>query len=323
MRRTTLGRASFGLISAAALVLLAADCFAEEFGGVDFPLGARSFADTVIRYDLHDATDVLAPYDDPKTALGPPDYTGTETGYVCLGNAPDTGTTSELIVRFDDNALIDGPGDDLYIFEIGPNVEATIVAVSPDGSTWYDLGRIEGSTRGIDLAAFPSVPKVQMRYVRLNDYRDGEASPSPFGGPDIDAIGAIGSVAASPVEAGVEDAGAEGGGGAAVDAGLDATSGTDGATGSASGGAAGKGAGGAAGEGTGGAGGKGRSSGGASDVDSGPGAPCKPAVTEVTRCECSAPGRARAPSYGALAGTAAALALFGRRRRTRPFGSGR
>jgi len=310
-----------------AALLSSSDCFAEPFGGVEFPLGARSFADSVVSFDLHDATDVAAPYDDPKAALGTPDYSvADDTGYVSLGNTPDNGTPSELVLRFDDNALVDVPGDDLYVFEIGPQVEATEVAVSPDGKTWYDLGRIEGSTRGIDLSVFSSIPKVEMRFVRLRDYPDGSTSPSPYGGPDIDAVGAIGSVAAAPLDAGTDGSiadaatppsdaatgadgassgdAASGGGSSAVGAG-----GSGGSAGTA--GSAGKG-----GEATGASGG-GTAKGGSGTEADGSAAPCSPTVHEVTKCECSVPGRVQGAATTPLIAAAAAILLAGKRRRSR------
>jgi hypothetical protein len=317
-----------------AWVLSPSDCRAEPFGGVEFPLGARSFADSVVRYDLHDSTDVVAPYVDPKTALGPPDYTPSddEKGYVCLGNAPTDGTPSELVLRFDDNALIDVPGDDLYVFEIGPEVEATEVAVSPDGKTWYDLGRIAGSTRGVDLSVFSSIPKVEMRFVRLRDYPDGSTSPSPYGGPDIDAVGAIGSVAALPLDGGT-------GGGAVADAGGDAaatpgdasssggesgdgaagatgTSGAGGTTGGATGGGANGGANGSGANG-GASGSTGTGASGATAESDASASSCPQDVREVTRCECGVPGRVHGTAAAPLLAAAGVLFAAGRRRRRR------
>ena len=52
------------------------------------------------------------------------------------------------MLEFVDNRLVDVEGDDLYIFEIGPVVEATSLAVSIDGEQWYELGRIAENTRG-------------------------------------------------------------------------------------------------------------------------------------------------------------------------------
>lgn len=181
---------------------------AEEFGGIEFPRGAASFADHVVSYESNDATGVEAPYDNAELALGVPATSTEDPYYVSLGNAPSSGTSSALIVEFVDNRLVDIEGDDLYVFEIGPAVEATSAAISIDGAQWFELGRIQGSTRGIDLSAFPELPEGALfRYVRLSDYPDGTTSSAPYGGPDIDAIGAIGADVSDEDGDGIHDDG--------------------------------------------------------------------------------------------------------------------
>ncbi|ANV84062.1 hypothetical protein AWQ21_06510 [Picosynechococcus sp. PCC 7003] len=167
---------------------------AEVYQGIDFPQGASSFADRVVSLEYNGATDVSGEYRDSSRALGIPDG-----NHVSLGNTSDLTNSSALIVEFVNNRLVDAPGPDLYIFEVGPAVEATNVSISIDGQQWYELGRIQGSTRSVDLAKFNNLPTgAQYRFVRLRDYPDWRTSGSPYGGPDIDAIGAIGSVAAPP-----------------------------------------------------------------------------------------------------------------------------
>lgn len=175
--------------------------FAETYRDIEFPHGEKSFAESVVSFELHD-DDVGEEYADPEQTLGPPDHGDQEDPkpYIALGNAEDEDDAGELIIAFDSNRLIDVEGDDLYIFEIGPQVEATDVAISIDNEEWYELGRIEGSTRGVDLADYPEVPERRgFRYVRLRDHPDGNTSDSPYAGPDIDAIGAIGSVDAEEI----------------------------------------------------------------------------------------------------------------------------
>ena len=183
--------------------------FAEVIGGVEFPEGEASFADRVVSFELNDATGVEAPYDDPEAALGVPDYTNTSTpNFVSLGNAAVGSESSELILEFVDNRLIDVEGDDLYIFEAGPSVESTNVAVSEDGETWFELGAIQGDTRGVDLSNFSQVPQgALLRFVRLRDVAGSVTSAAPYGGPDIDAVGAIGSDVSDEDADGVHDAG--------------------------------------------------------------------------------------------------------------------
>lgn len=56
---------------------------------------------------------------DREQALGTPDYgKGSKRGYVLLG------CSGELVLKFTDNRLIDIPGPDLYVFEVGPAVVA-------------------------------------------------------------------------------------------------------------------------------------------------------------------------------------------------------
>ncbi len=290
------------------IVLSAGHAGAEEFDGIEFPAGIASFADRVVSFEPGDAADIEAPYDDPATALGPPDYVNNSTpNFVALGNAPEGAASSELTLEFVDNRLVDVDGDDLYVFEVGPSAESTEVAVSADGETWFELGEIEGNVRGIDLAEFPEVPAgLLLRFVRLRDFPGSDSSGAPYGGPDIDAVGAIGTDASDGDDDGVHDAGDncpeaanadqadededgvgdacedEGAGGASGDGGTagDATGGTSqqgglggsapsgGKGGGTSGGSAGDGTGGASG-GTGGAGGTGVSGTGSGGAGSG------------------------------------------------------
>jgi len=160
------------------------------FDGIEFPHGEISFADRVVSYKA--AEGVEAPYDNPDNALGLPDYDAdAETGFVALGNAEET-CQGELVLEFRDNVLVDIPGDDLWVFEIGPAVEATDVYISTDAQSWVSLGRVAGATRGVDIAGHIT-PGQRFNFVRLCDYPDGNSSPSPWGGPDIDAVGAIGT----------------------------------------------------------------------------------------------------------------------------------
>lgn len=193
-------RVSLGLTSltAAALTLPAA-ARAEKFDNIEFPQGKLSFADAVVEYVGAPGAD-KGPID-PLDALGPPDYSGRDE-YVTLGNATKTDTTSGLILEFRDNRLIDIPGDDLYVFEIGPAVESTLVSISEDGVLWYELGQLKGSTRGVDLEKFPELPPDGVyRFVRLRD----DPSQTEGDGPDIDAVGAIGSYVTDENKDGVLD----------------------------------------------------------------------------------------------------------------------
>lgn len=179
--------------STGAAALLSAPAQAIEIGGVEFPEGLASFADAVVSYTVG-AGGATAPHTVPASALGAPDYSGDNNcatdpscSFVSLGSG---GT---LIVRFINNVLTgsDNADDDLWIFEIGPDVEDTTVDVSADGIAWFTVGRVTGATRGIDIDAFGFGSGSAFSFVRLiDDPREGAASGATVGA-DIDAVGAI------------------------------------------------------------------------------------------------------------------------------------
>lgn len=152
---------------------------------VVFPLGDRSFADEVVRYEPGTPGPVKERNRQPGEALGTPnDSTGMAGHNVTLG----CGGTLEL--RFTDNALVDVDGPDLYVFEVGPAVEPTRLEVSVDGKAWLELGDISGGSTAVDLKG--KVPDGDaFHYVRLVDLKKDCKGKTP--GADIDAVGAIGS----------------------------------------------------------------------------------------------------------------------------------
>ncbi len=125
------------------LCLITTNAVAENFGGVEFPDGAKSFADKVLAY--YPGSGVGQPYSDPQRAVG-----------ILDGNSVALGDQGILIVEFTDNSLTTSGNAnyDLWIFEIGPQQESTRIFVSDDGKNWVDVGSASGSTYGIDLDAY-------------------------------------------------------------------------------------------------------------------------------------------------------------------------
>ncbi len=123
---------------------------------------------------------------DPQIALGLPDYTEISGGY-STGDL-NLGKKGVLVLEFD-VAIYDGEGLDIYVFEVGPDVESTVVEVSQDLVTWYEVGTTKGKTAGVDLAG--KVPEgARFRYVRLTDTgTNGNSSRWP--GADIDAVSGL------------------------------------------------------------------------------------------------------------------------------------
>lgn len=201
---------AFYLLLAAVILTGASLSQAETYGGIDFPNGSLSFADAVIRYaPLHSGGPAPTEGTDPEAALGIPNY---------VSNHPETHATlgrgGLIELRFVNNYLVNdgGTGHDLHIFEVGPDVEDTFVAIRPtaetallldpalydaDGDGFYEIGKVYGSISSIDIdAVFPGHASQTLIFdaVQLiDDYYEGGSTGSTVGA-DIDAVGAIGSV---------------------------------------------------------------------------------------------------------------------------------
>ena len=186
-------------VAGSALMLVSGTAQADVFGGVEFPGGVSSFADGVASFTpVVVSNQPNPPYLNPLAALGAPNYpnntscpTAANCSYVSLG---DGGT---LIVEFVDNRLT-GSGssaDDLWIFEIGPDVEDTFVWISKDGINYLAVGKVFGSTKGIDIDSFGYGISDQFRFVKLTDDPSEGGQSGSTVGADIDAVGAISSIA--------------------------------------------------------------------------------------------------------------------------------
>ena len=150
----------------------------REGNTVTVPVSA--FASYVVEFTHGDPWTTYEANMDPLIALGLPDSSNDtySTGDLCLG------MNGVLVLGFD-SLIYDGPGDDIYVFEVGPAVEETKVEVSNDLTTWYEIGIAEGRTAGLDMAG--KVPaNVSFCYVRITD--TGNNSPGSWSGADIDAV---------------------------------------------------------------------------------------------------------------------------------------
>jgi outer membrane protein OmpA-like peptidoglycan-associated protein len=156
---------------------------------IEFPLGDASFADEIVSFIVGTPPPRDGRWAEPRTVLGPPDYNPKRVDPRTPFNVV-LGCGGALIVRFADNTLIDVAGPDLYVFEVGPKIEPMRLAISPDGTTWTDVGDISGGTATVDIAKV-AAPGQEFRFVRVTDLK--RACGAPYPGADIDAIGAIGS----------------------------------------------------------------------------------------------------------------------------------
>lgn len=161
------------------------DIYHDGHGGFVFmPTGKISFADVLVSYTEGE----------PKATMnGIPEISLGEANYnIELGQGFFTlGCGGTITVRFTDNALTDIEGPDLYIFEVGSEIEATQLEISKDGINWINVGEISGGRAEVDINGFVKPGEI-FYYVRLTDLKSGCKGNWP--GADIDAIAAIGSV---------------------------------------------------------------------------------------------------------------------------------
>ncbi len=148
------------------------------------PMGALSFADEAVSF-TPGAKPSLKPFNKPSRALGEPNYRNTE-----LADFISIGCQGELVLKFVDNVLIDVEGVDLYIFEVGPFVEKTELAISTDGQTWIDIGAIEGARSDVDIHGLVPAGE-RFSFVKLTNA--GASCGGRHSGADIDAVAAVGA----------------------------------------------------------------------------------------------------------------------------------
>jgi hypothetical protein len=193
------------------LLLSTSSVNAIPIGGVEFPQGEISFADAVVSYDPDGGGAVPTEANsEPSNALGVPEVPGSTSVGACTGDPLDCpfvslGDGGFIILQFTDNLLTGSDDDllDLWIFEVGPDVEDTFVEISKDGTTWFDVGKVFGTTSGIDIDAFGFSSSDLFSYVRLTDDTNEGGQSGASVGADIDAVGAISTVPSIPIPAAV------------------------------------------------------------------------------------------------------------------------
>ena len=140
----------------------------------------NSFAAYVVDYTPGDPWTSDTSWRDVQRTIGLPDATdgNDSTGDYNLG-------AGGVVVLGFEVGICDGPGNDVYVFEVGSSVEATKVEVSSDLKTWYEIGVAEGRTAGLDISG--KVPEgAVFQYVRLTDnYTDPRGT---WPGADIDTV---------------------------------------------------------------------------------------------------------------------------------------
>lgn len=167
----------------------------DRYESIYLPLGKISFADKLIEYKVG-APAPIQKYRDSMQCLHEPNYKNYQTpNFISLGCG------GSLTVEFTDNGFMNLPGDDLYLFEVGPSQEPAKVEISQNGKDWVYAGKIAGGKSSIDLSKAGIDDETVFYFLKITDLKD--LCKSKTAGADIDAIGAINSVIKLTIDADV------------------------------------------------------------------------------------------------------------------------
>ena len=167
----------------------------DRYESIYLPLGKISFADKLIEYKVGTPPPIQK-YRDSIQCLHEPNYKNYQTpNFISLGCG------GSLTVEFTDNGFMNLPGDDLYLFEVGPSKEPAKVEISQNGNDWIYAGKIAGGKSSIDLSKAGIDDETVFYFLRITDLKD--LCKSKSAGADIDAIGAINSVIKLTIDADV------------------------------------------------------------------------------------------------------------------------
>ena len=142
----------------------------------------NAFATRVVSSDPGEKWTIYEAYKNTDNILGAPyDEKGRSKTSYCLGNY------GWIILEFSVD-IVDNEGIDIYVFEVGNEVEPTKVEVSVDGREWLYVGDADGALSGVDLAG--KVPEgARYHYVRITDL--GTDANREWPGADINAVAGL------------------------------------------------------------------------------------------------------------------------------------
>lgn len=166
--------------------------------GVTATVPVTAFAVKVVSFEPGNPWTDDPQNQDPEAALGLPDFDKKDDTYKADVTLGKNGVlTLELGSYIDDRE-----GDDVYIFESGPAVESTYVAISKDCVEWHDIGKVVGATAGLDIHG--KVPEGDVfKYVRLTD--TGENGGGTWPGADVDAVCGLNTIEEDAVDIGDDE----------------------------------------------------------------------------------------------------------------------
>lgn len=161
----------------------------------------QEWADSVVLGDQgrrKDGTLVLVDRRNPATALGAAQTTGTPSdpvvtpnSFYALGFGVATTATRSLVVSYDNNIILNGPGNDIRVYEVTGGVypdEHVKVEVSQNGVNWFTA--LADGVRDAE-ADLTTAGLAWAKYVRLTDINTTGAFPNDADGFDVDAVRAL------------------------------------------------------------------------------------------------------------------------------------
>ena len=165
----------------------------EDSRGEHVVLHPRSFADKVICPGSPSCSEkpfsIKTLNNRPENALGPPSYLRGRRGRRKSRGIYSLGCRRSATWEFVDNLIVDVPGPDIFVFEVGKAREATTVELSTDGDNWLHVGEIGGGKGSVEISDYIK-QNLQFRFIRLTDL--GSSCGNRTAGADIDAIAAYG-----------------------------------------------------------------------------------------------------------------------------------
>lgn len=139
---------------------------------------------------------VLANRSLPSAAFGTPQTTGADSdvgfpvgSFVSLGFVGTSSATASLVLNFDNNVILNGPGADLKVYEVTGGVypdELIKIEASQDGIVWTLLAAAAARDEEVDLASL-----AWAKYVRVTDINNPTLFPADADGYDVDAMEAL------------------------------------------------------------------------------------------------------------------------------------
>ncbi len=168
----------------------------------------ETYADEVISSDQglrKNGTPVTADRIDPNYALGAPQSAGTPYDNPVTPNSffslgfPLQGNAAEIVLSFNDNVVVNGPGNDLKLWEVtgGTNYPDELVDVyvgdAPAGP-WTLIGDNVTRDAEVDLGGV-----TEAHYVRIVDASNLAAFEATADGYDLDAVQALNCVVTDEV----------------------------------------------------------------------------------------------------------------------------